>query len=451
MATIQIGGLATGLDTSKIIDQLVGIEQQPVKLLQSKQADVLATRASIDVFTAKLSNVRAAAKALQTPEDVLVRKAASSDEGILTAVAGSGATPGTVSLNVSQLARVSIAGATVGKASGDATIATGAGHLRFQVGTGDVIDVGVDETTTLNQLVGKINDKQAGVTATAVNLGTASVPNYRLQIVTKATGESQTLTVLQDDTALAVQTAQTGRNARFTVSGFTGTFERETNSFSDVLTGVSVSLKQEGAAQITVDDDTAAITNKAKTLAAAFNDLVTFVAGQSTVDQADGQGTDANVGTLAGDSTIRRIVDSLHDELSGVVAGTSGVINLSGLGFATQKDGTVKFSEDDFKKALADDPDALARVFSGVGTGQGAADRLVDLIDTLNQAGGAIASRTKGLDAEAASLQHDIDSGNSNVDTIKAQLTAQFTALETLVSNLQQQSSFITSALKGLS
>lgn len=449
--TISVGGLASGLDTNSIIDQLVAIERRPVTLLQTKQAEVRATHAAIDVFTAKLSNVRAAAKALQTPDDVLVRKASSSDGDVLTATAGSGALPGAVSLDVEQLARVSIAGATVGLTSADATVATSAGQLRFQVGTGDVIAIDVDETTTLTELVGAINDEQAGVTATAVNLGTASNPNYRLQLVTQATGASQTLSILQDDTTLAVSTAQTGGNARFTVSGFTGTFERETNLFSDVLSGVAISLKQEGSAQITIDDDTAAITKKAQTLAVVFNDLVTFVAGQSIVEQQDGAGSAPTVGTLAGDGTIRRILDALHQELSDVVPGATGFINLSGIGFATQKDGTVLFAESEFTAALAADADGLAGLFAGVGSDKGVADRLVDLIDLLTESGGVVASRTKGLDEEAASLQKDIDTGNRTVDTVQEQLRLQFAALESLVSSLQQQSDFVTNALKGLS
>ena len=71
----------------------------------------------------------------------------------------------------------------------------------------------------------------------AVNLGTASSPDFRLEIVSRATGATSTVTVTHDDTALAVQTAQAGQNAQFTVSGFSGTFERESNTFGDVLSG----------------------------------------------------------------------------------------------------------------------------------------------------------------------------------------------------------------------
>ncbi|TMB51474.1 MAG: hypothetical protein E6J56_19145, partial [Deltaproteobacteria bacterium] len=113
----------------------------------------------------------------------------------------------------------------------------------------------MDATTTLQGLVSSINALDAGVTASAVNLGTASSPDFRLEIVSKSTGATSTVTVTHDDTALAVQTAQAGQNAQFTVDGFSGTFERESNTFGDVLSGVTVTLRDKGTATVSVADD----------------------------------------------------------------------------------------------------------------------------------------------------------------------------------------------------
>lgn len=443
---ISVGGLASGLDTNSIISQLVQIERRSVDALIQQKARAEDTRTAVSGFTSRLANVRAAALALKTSDDVLVRKAASSDTALLTAKAGSGAAPGTVTLTTEQLARVSIAGSTIGVNSADSTIATGAGTFRFQVGSGDVVSVDVDATTTLSQLVTAINDEKAGVTATAVNLGTSASPNYRLQLTTKATGASQTISILGDDTTLSVQTSQTGLNARFSVSGFTGTFERESNTFSDVLNGVTVTLKDEGTAQITVDDDTDAIVKKGKALASAFNDLVNYVAGESAVER---QGDDVVVGLLATDSGVRRIVDRLHEEISGAVAASSRFPNLSSIGFATQKDGTLLFDESAFTAALAEDADELAAVFAGAGEADGVGARVVDLIDALNESGGVIAARNRGLDEDVRRLEDDIDAGERNVVVFEDQLRAQFAALENLVSSLQQQAGFLSNALRG--
>src|SRR5207249_3993306 len=164
-------------------------------------------------------------------------------------------------------------------------------------------------------------------------------PDFRLQLTTATSGAASTIAVVRDDTALAIQTSQAGQDAHFTVSGFSGTFARATNSFSDVLPGVTVNLKTLGTATVTVEDDTAAIVKKVKTLVSAFNDLQQFVAGESDVTESQDKGQ-VRVGTLATDSTVRRAVSRLHDTFSSSITGaTTRFVNLSSLGISTQRDG----------------------------------------------------------------------------------------------------------------
>src|SRR5262245_17545982 len=120
---ITVGGLATGLDTNSIIDQLMKLERRPVDLLQTEQTAVQATRTSIGTLGGKLTTLRTALDALSTPGSFLVRAASSSDESVVTAAAGAGAARGSLTITVSQLARGSTAGSTVGVASATATVA----------------------------------------------------------------------------------------------------------------------------------------------------------------------------------------------------------------------------------------------------------------------------------------------------------------------------------------
>ena len=62
---ITVGGLATGIDTNSIIDQLVKLEHRPVDLLAIEVGDVQATQASITTLTGKLSTLAAAAHGLR--------------------------------------------------------------------------------------------------------------------------------------------------------------------------------------------------------------------------------------------------------------------------------------------------------------------------------------------------------------------------------------------------
>lgn len=445
---ISVGGLATGLDTNEIIDKLVKVERRPLDLLGQQIAATQVTKLSVSTFAGKLSTLQSAANALSTADQVLVRQASSSDEKVLGAAAGLGAARGTTTLTVTQLARGSVAAATVGVASASSTVATGPGTLEFRVGTGTVQSVAVDGTTTLGGLADAINQLGAGVTASAVNLGTADNPDFRLQLTTASSGAASTITVVRDDTALAVQTSQAGQDAHFTVSGFSGTFARASNTFSDVLPGVTVSLKGLGTATIAVDDDTDAIVEKVKSLVTAFNDLEQFVAGESNVTQSQDEG-DVTVGSLATDSTVRRVLSRLHESVSSTVTGaTTRYVNLSSLGVSTERDGTLRLDEGKLRAAVSADPAAAAQVFAGNGTAAGVANDLSTLIGHVIGAGGSVARHTTALDDQIRSLQDQIDSGQRRLDAFETNLRLQFASLEQLVSSLQSQGNFLSSALQ---
>jgi flagellar hook-associated protein 2 len=251
--------------------------------------------------------------------------------------------------------------------------------------------------------------------------------------------------VVQDDTALGVQTTQAGQNATFTVAGFSGTFQRESNTVGDVLTGVTLQLQSVGTANVTVVDDTEAITAKAKNLATVFNGLVTFVAGQSSVN-ATASKNRVDVGALAGDSSVRRTVDRLHAALSAPLpAATGRYVNLSSLGFATQRDGTVTLDEKKFQAALADDPDGVAAAFAGNGVGGGAAKNIQAVANQVMASDGALSADKDALAAKAKSLQKRIDEGENYVTAFRKRLEAQFNAMESLLSGLKQQGDFLAS------
>jgi len=447
---ISIGGLATGLDTNSIVDQLVRLERRPVELLERELAAVQATQTSLATLGSKLAAVRSAADALDTLAEVLVGQASSSDEKVATAAAGEGASRGTLTLTVSQLAQGSVAGATVGVAAPTSTVAAGPGTFKLQVGAGPVLTVQLTATTTLEELANAINDLDADVTASAVNLGTAADPDYRLNVVSQATGASSTISVVQDDTTLAVQTMQAGQNAQFTVGGFSGLFEREANTFSDVLAGVSFNLRAPGSATIVVNDDVDAIVEKFQALVTSFNDVVRFVADESTITR-EGEEDEVQVGSLAANSTVRRLVDRLHELFSAPLGGATGqFVNLASVGLATQRDGTISLDEGKLRAALGEDAPAVAALLAGNDGSPGAANALSDFVKDLNDTGGALTIDTNGLGDRVRSLQDQIDVGQRRVDRFEENLIQQFTSLESLVSSLQTQGNFLLAALAGI-
>jgi len=82
---------------------------------------------------------------------------------------------------------------------------------------------------------------------------------------------------------------------------------------------------------------------------------------------------------------------------------------------------------------------------------RGLADRLSDWIDSLNAEGGALASRTDGLNKRITNLKTQEDRINLRLDVVEKRYRAQFTALDSMLSSMKQTSSYLSAQLSALS
>ncbi|TMA80444.1 MAG: hypothetical protein E6J72_08510 [Deltaproteobacteria bacterium] len=447
MADITVGGLATGLDTNKIIDQLVALERRPLDALSAQRDTMAARQTALQTFNTKILAFLTAVDTVRDGSDVIGHSATSSDETVLTAKATSGAAVGTTDITVLDLARGAIATSANGKGSAAATVAAGTGSFVFKVGSGDNQTVAIDATTTLQGLANAINGKDAGVSASVVNAGTAAAPDYRLRIASTDTGTSHDITIVTDDTNLGVAVTQAAANARFTVTGFADPLVREHNTFDDVIPGVTLSLVGKGGpTTVGVSTDVAAATANVQKVVDAFNDVVNFVASQSQVTQ-DTSSTDHSVaaGPLAFDGTVRTILSSLHSVVSGAVSGLEGGYTvLSQVGITTKRDGTLGFDTAKFTSAVTADPGAVATLFGGAGAVGGVADRVHDFLTVLTRSGGLIDIDAKSITDQITNIDDQLTAGQRHLDDFEANLRATYTNLELLVNNLQAQGSYLT-------
>lgn len=454
MATINVGGLATGLDTNSIITQLVALERAPMDTLQTQRDAVVAHQQALQTFNSKVLAFLTAVDSVRDGTDVLAHTATSSNPNVVTATADSNASTGTTSITVLALARNAIATSTTsGLTSADAKVATATGTFTFRVGSGSNQQVNVDATTTLQGLADAINAKGAGASASVVNTGTAANPDFRLRIASNDTGLSNDLTIVADPTTLGVTVSQAARNASFNVTGFSDPLSREHNTFDDVIPGVTISLAAEGGpVTISVATDTQAVTDNVKSVVNAFNDIVNFVASQSQVTQDTSTAARSiQAGPLAFDGTVQNVLASLHGVLSGAVPGLTGNLTLlAQVGVSTNRDGTLAFDSSKLATALASGPGSVSALFGGNGAVGGVADRLHDYITGLTQSGGVIDAGTKGLADQIASIDDQLAAGQRHLDEFQANLQATFTNLEVIVSRLQAQSGYITSLTNAL-
>jgi flagellar hook-associated protein 2 len=445
---ISVGGLVTGLDTNSIITQLLAVDQRPIQLLQTKEIKLQAQSAAFQNLNVKLSSLKSAADSLTNPATLFSRSVTSSTETVATATAAPGSLRGTYALTVTGLARGSVATAATTKAATTDTVATGDGTFDFKLGTsGTVVSVAVSAATTLDQLVAAINDQHAGVTARAINTGTADTPAYQLTLTSSSTGKANDIVVWHDGTTLGIANTQGADDAKFTVSGL-GSFTRSTNTFSDVLDGVAITLKAgTGSTDLSVSYDAGSTQSRVQGLLDAYNAVVKAIDTQ-TVGPPDSTGR-PTTGSFTGDVVTRTIRNRLARTIATNLGGTPGT--LAELGVTTQKDGTLTLDSTKFQQALSTNPDGLSRVLAGTSTKTGVADLLSQFLQSATKAiTGTIATREDGINETIKSVQDQIDADRARLVVTERTLREKFKNLEQVVSQIQSTGNSLLSSLQSL-
>ena len=445
---ISVGGLATGLDTDSLVAQLMAVERKPVTLLETRKLKFEALAASFKDLNSRLTSFKSKVDALKDPATFFARSVSSSDDTVATATATSGTVRGTFTITTTALAKGSIAAAGVTKSALTDTIAIGNGNFEFKLGaTGSVVSVAVTSTTTLDQLITAINDKNAGVRATAVNVGTAAVPAYKLTITSNSTGLTNNIVIVTDPTTLTITNTQGATDAAFSVTGL-GAFTRATNTFSDVLDGVTITLKKaSGSTDLAVAFDTSATQTKVQGLLDGYNDVIRTIDSQtSPVTSADGT---VKGGAFSGDAVPRILRNSLATAIRSTVEGTFG--RLADLGIITEKDGTLTLDSAEFKTALESDPVAVSTLIAGTTTKDGIADLVAVKVDAATKAlTGTIAARQDGITSSIQAIQKQIDSALVRLASKERLLRERFAALEMLVARTEATGNALMEQIKSL-
>lgn len=104
MGGISIGGMASGLDTKALIEQLMMIEQQPLNLIQQKKSTLNTKNQLFQTVNTRILALKGAASELTLDLNLKAKKTTTSDANVVTAKAGAGAAASSYQLRVKQLA-----------------------------------------------------------------------------------------------------------------------------------------------------------------------------------------------------------------------------------------------------------------------------------------------------------------------------------------------------------
>ena len=104
MATFQIGGIVSGLNTGELIEQLMALERRPVVRLEQRQLELERKAGAWRDVRTRLTNLLNRVGDLRSATTYTAMKVSSGDEGVVTAAASAGAVPATYEVEVVQLA-----------------------------------------------------------------------------------------------------------------------------------------------------------------------------------------------------------------------------------------------------------------------------------------------------------------------------------------------------------
>jgi flagellar hook-associated protein 2 len=437
--TASIGGLASGLDTASIISQLMQLEASQQTQLKSRVATRTSAKTTMQAINAKLAALTTAAQDLAKSRNWSPLAASSSYDKV-TVTTGTGAVPTQLDLTVGSLAQSHRLTFATTAAFTDVVVSGGTTVTLDKLdGTGPVtIDTG---DGTLGGLVNAINAAGAGVRASTVRLDDGT---QRLMVESVATGAAGDFTLTSGDGSalLGGAAVRAGQDASITVGA--DTIHSSTNTFTDLMPGISVTLGSGAVAGTAVTigatTDATAMSAKVKTLVDSLNAVLT------DIDAATKAGIGgAKAGVLAGDSTMRGVRDSLLAALYSTTGGT-----LADAGVQLDRYGKVTFDEEAFKTAYAADPAAVAAKFVD-GATPGYMARLGAAASAASNAGtGSITQALQGVDNVIKDLNNRIEAWDTRLELRRTALTRQFSALETALSRMHSQSSWLAGQISSL-
>ena len=432
MPAITFGGLSSGLDTTSLIEQLVSVERAAATRVTTRKSNIDTQKSIISSLSSSLSTLATAARGLDLDSEVKPRAVSVSDSRVAVAVSS------TASAGVHEFRVTSLAAAQVTQSrafTGAAAGVAGAGGLDITVG-GSTKSITWTATDSLDAIATKINSADAKVNASVLRVDDT---NYRLVVSAKESGTANAPTFVETGDPLGLtdplNVKVAASNAVVNVDGID--IIRSSNVISDALSGMTLTLanKHEAAdptTKATVTLDTTALTERVKKVIDAFNTV-----NAALHVQLDYTGTKKGESTLFGDSTLRQ----LQTSIGAIASAAYGETNIAAVGITRDRTGTMTLDSAKLTDAIGKDPEAVAKLFV---TG-GFANAIATLTDQYTRAtDGVLATKSQALTDRQKILQDQIDRINAKADELDTRLTAQFAALETAMTKLRSQSSYLS-------
>jgi flagellar hook-associated protein 2 len=462
-ATFRAGGLMSGLDTNTIIEQLVALEKVPITKLQTKQATLTQQKSLISQIESIMSTLDTSLSAINTNDKLLSYQCTSSNTAALTATATGNVVQGNHTVKVVQLANAEQDRST---AFASAATPVKAGTLTITVQGEDPVNVTIGEGATLADVAYAINTSNAKVSAAVIDTGTDQYLTLYADDLGYDIGSTPSDAVKLQETytgttgqELGFSEIVTAQNAKVEFDGLT--VERRDNTITNIIPGLTLNLLSDDGqptttVKIAADED--GMLTKINGFVSAYNNLITLLNTQfkapDTSSSLSGGTQDSDpsqdAGVLFGDSTLRGLMMQVKSVISDTIDGVVGQFSSLGLvGITTGDDGTLSVDSTKFSSAVSKDFECIANLFTT--DTNGICDKLSSTMKGYTDVTeGMFKYKIDSINQSYDQLSEQISRMEDRVNAYQDQLIQEFTTMETTISNLKSQQSYIT-AISGSS
>lgn len=443
---IRIGGLASGLPPN-LVDQVIEAERMPVKKMQDDKAKIEDKVKLVSEFETKINEVLKNLSTIISARGFSDMKFSSGFPDIVDGeVDPSVAEAGDWTLEVQQLA-TKPAIVSSGVPDKDTT-SLGVGYIRFDTPEGEQ-EVYIDkENSTLEGIVSKINQSDLGVKATIVNDRKDKDESFKLQITGTRTGDDNevkfpTVYLIDGDTDFSLDNRLPAVNAKFKLNGHE--FETADNKVTDLIPGVTLDLKQarDGTPiKLSVTENYEVIGEKMKSFVDAYNGALTFIQTQNKL--TNDKSGNPRLGPLGGDSMLRMTESRLRGIIQNVQDTNSSFERILELGVEFNRTGTLNFSPEKFRKAVAQNPKDVVEFLRGnlVDTGF-VTNMRTKIREITDPQVGVVGNRKNNLQRQVSNIDQKIERKEKNLEKREEMLRRQFAKMEEAMSKIQTQGAAI--------
>ncbi|MCY9696126.1 flagellar filament capping protein FliD [Paenibacillus alginolyticus] len=501
----RVTGLASGMDIEGMVKKLMTAEKVPLNKIAAQKTKLTWKQEAVRSLNLDIKSFIDNTQSMRLQSTFGIFNTVSSDATVVTAKGTPSGSESVVKFNsitalaTSASTSTSIAGGLDGNvatqinpdallnATTFATAPAATGTFTINAlqkdGTYKSKTISYDTSVdTLNAVLGRINSAGIGVTA-FYDKGADSVV-----MSTNATGKGTTGVSLQltDNTGnLLIGTLglvnSDGTDAAFTMNGVSTT--RQSNTFT--VNGIEYSLLKTTATTVTVEAkrDVDGIITKIKDFVDKYNTMLSKMntkvnepvyrnyqplteeqkAAMKDTDIVNWE-TKAKSGLLSRDMTLQQAINGLRTDAYSTVQGLpAGALNqLNSIGITTgayTDNGKLVIDETKLRNALTKNPDQVIAVFTNYNatdsTQNGIAWKLYKRAnDTINKFTKMAGSGTSVYDSsqfgkDLTKFQTQIDQWNVKLANKENAYYKKFTAMETALNRLQQQSSNLISKMGG--